>query len=85
MNTPYRRPSTPLARTEEKYENDATFHAVVDSLQALIERLDLTPGEVREAAVYACMRVEMRRASNYLVPLDPEIARLVVPEKDRDR
>lgn len=57
---PYRRrPSTPLMRTEDKYNSDPAFRHVVDSLQRVIEHLELTPGEVREAAVYACMRVEM--------------------------
>jgi hypothetical protein len=76
--SPYRSPS-PLARTDEKYARDDAFRVVVDVLSGAIDRLDLTPGEVREAAVYACMRVEMRRASNYLVPLDPQIAAAVMP------
>ena len=76
MTDPYRKASPPaLTRTEDKYNNDTTFHHVVDVLQMVIEQLQLTPGEVREAAVYACMRVEMRRAGNYLVPLEPEFAK----------
>ncbi len=73
MGDPYRTP-LPLMRTEDKYNNDTTFHHVVDVLQMVIDQLQLTPGEVREAAVYACMRVEMRRAGNYLVPLEPGFA-----------
>jgi hypothetical protein len=72
---PYRSSALdPLGRTHEKYLNDPIFHHIVTALEASIHRLDLTPGEVREAAVYACMRVEMRRACNYLVPLDYELA-----------
>ncbi len=76
MASPYQQAMPPaLTRTEDKYNNDPTFRTVVDTLQMVIEQLQLTPGEVREAAVYACMRVEMRRAGNYLVPLEPEFAK----------
>lgn len=52
---------SPLNRLDERYMNDAAFHAVVDSLQAIILDLQLSAAEVREAAMYAAYRVEMRR------------------------
>lgn len=82
MSTGPSRSPSPLTRTEDKYEIDAAFRSVVDLLEMMIHKLELTPGEVREAAVYACMRVEMRRVRSYLVPLDPEIARQVLPNDD---
>ncbi|AKU93350.1 hypothetical protein AKJ09_00082 [Labilithrix luteola] len=50
--------------------NDSTFHAVVDTLEKLIHDLQLTPSEVREAAMYACVRVESRRTVPMPVPFD---------------
>ncbi len=52
--------STPLSKTEEKYHHDSMFHAVVDAMQKLILDLQLSPGEVREAAMFAAYLVEMR-------------------------
>jgi hypothetical protein len=52
---------TSFDRVGERYQNDATFHAAVDMLQSLILDLQLSPSEIREAAMFACYRVEMRR------------------------
>ncbi len=62
MKEPYRS-SSPLTRTEDKYNNDTAFRHVVDVLQMAIGELQLTPGEVREAAVYACMRLAAAQAT----------------------
>jgi hypothetical protein len=51
---------TSLDRLGERYRNDVTFKAMVDLLRSMVERLELTPSEVREAAVFACMMVEER-------------------------
>lgn len=45
---------------EERYRRDATFHQLVDTLDHLIEWAQLTPVEVREAAVLACIHHETR-------------------------
>jgi hypothetical protein len=50
-----------LNRLDERYRNDATFHAVVTMLEKLIEDMQLAPSEVREAAMYAVYRCECRR------------------------
>jgi hypothetical protein len=52
-----------LGPPEHRYANDPTYKAVVDSLEALIHRAELTPGEIREAAMYACIRYELRNMS----------------------
>ena len=44
---------------QERYRNDAKFHYLVDTLAALIYKADYTPSEVREAAMMACIRIEM--------------------------
>jgi hypothetical protein len=54
---------TPYDSSEYRYLNDPAFRHVVDCLQAMILNLELTPSEIREAAMYACCRIEMRRPS----------------------
>jgi hypothetical protein len=43
----------------EKYRNDPQYKAFVDILTNLIIECKLTPSEVREAAVLACIHNEM--------------------------
>lgn len=62
-----------LMTAEERYERDPMFHAVVDSLEAAIHNLNLTPTEIREAAMLAALRYERRRPSAYLVNEDGRI------------
>ncbi len=45
---------------EDRYQNDPEFHALVTTMEAAYERLQFTPSEMREAAVYAAIRVEQR-------------------------
>jgi len=48
----------------DRYLTDATFHAVVTSMRALISGAQLTPSEVREAAMLACIIEEEHRPFN---------------------
>ena len=50
-----------LHQMDRRYDNDAIFRCMVDSLQGVLESLMLTPSEIREAAIYAAYRVEVRR------------------------
>ena len=50
-----------LMSVEERYERDPMFHALVMSLMADIEELELTPTEIREAAMLAMLKFEQRR------------------------
>jgi len=43
---------------EERYQRDAQFRTMVDVLTLQIRDLHLTPTEVREAAMLACIRCE---------------------------
>lgn len=43
----------------EKYENDPHYHALVDSMMAMIDQGNFTPSELREAVIYAATRYEM--------------------------
>lgn len=45
--------------TRERYLNDPIFHCVVDHMRSIIRSATLTPSEVREAAMTACVIEEM--------------------------
>lgn len=45
---------------EYRYRTDATFHTLVDSLEALLIHAHLTPSEIREAAMLAAIHHEER-------------------------
>jgi hypothetical protein len=45
----------------QKYESDPMYHNVVNAIHNLIETCQLTPLEVREAAMLACIHYEARR------------------------
>ena len=58
MNTRYR-------SVEDAYRNDALFRDVVDAIEAMIHRADITPSEARAAAVLACIHYETRNARSF--------------------
>lgn len=53
--------SYPAGSPEYRYFNDPVFHQLVDTLEALVREAELTPSEIREAAMLACIHYEMRR------------------------
>jgi hypothetical protein len=57
----------PLDRARDRYYHDPTFRAVVDILQAIIIRLEMTPSEIREASTFACVLIEERRPMRFPV------------------
>jgi hypothetical protein len=65
----------PLDRARERYLLDLQFRTLVDSLQALVLQLELTPSEIREAATFACLLIEERRPMSFREPIDPEARR----------
>ena len=42
----------------DKYLYDPSYHSLVDYLTAFIVNAQFTPSELREAAIFACIRVE---------------------------
>ena len=56
-------PSTP----ERAYRDEPTFRTVVDMLEAMIHRAELSPHDVRAAAMLAVIHYEMRRPLNIVV------------------
>jgi len=59
---------------EERYRNDPSFRALVVTIEAWYERLQFTPSEMREAAMYAACRVEQRTIRPAWVekPINPD-------------
>jgi hypothetical protein len=49
----------------EKYQNDANYHRMVDSMAHMIEQAHFTPSEVREMAVLACILYEERHIREF--------------------
>jgi len=46
---------------EERYERDPIIHCLVNTLVTIIRELQLTPTEVRECAVFACVMEEQTK------------------------
>jgi len=58
-----------LSNADHRYANDPTYRTIVDLLKSMILKLELAPSEVREAAMLACVQVEMSR------PISPIVLR----------
>ncbi len=63
---------TPLEKCENRYHDDPAFHQAVTVFEAMILEMQMTPYEVREAALYACVRSEARRTTSFTVTLPRE-------------
>jgi hypothetical protein len=57
----------------DRYLTDTTFHTVVESMRAIIYGAHLTPSEVREAAVLACILEEERRPISTALVTDQDV------------
>ena len=58
---------------KSRYLNDPIFHTVVDHMRAIIRAATLTPSEVREAAMTACVIEEMYNPRPPLSTSDEEL------------
>lgn len=61
----------PLDKARKRYANDVHFRMLVDVLITQVLTLELTPSELREAAVFACILVEERRPVVFSLRPDP--------------
>lgn len=50
-----------LDKAREAYRNDPQYHQLVDVLVNQVETLGMTPSEIREVAMFACLILEERR------------------------
>lgn len=58
-----------MTSPKERYDNDPTYRGLVDTIESMIVRAYLTPAEVRECAVLACIHYETRHAfKHHTVP-----------------
>lgn len=55
----------------ERYERDAHFRQLVDTIWMLIDRAQYTPTEIREAAILAQIKAEQYRIRPWIIPLRP--------------
>ena len=54
---------------QEKYENDAQYHTLVDLIYSWIENCQYTPSEVREAAMLAAIIHEQNTVRFLPIPM----------------
>jgi hypothetical protein len=64
---------TTMGKVSDRYDNDVVFARYVDMMRHCIKELHLTPSEMREAAMLACIIEEERRP--------PEAVRLMIDSK----
>jgi hypothetical protein len=60
-----------LKNVNDRYCNDSQFQQLVRTLEHCIEDLNYTPSELRDAVMFACLRVESFRSSR-LVAFSPQ-------------
>lgn len=46
-----------LKKAEEAYMNDPRYSNLIRTLMGLIETLQMSPSEIREAAMFACIKL----------------------------
>jgi hypothetical protein len=68
---------------EERYERDPMFHSLVNALRFHIKKMELTPTEVREAAVLACYFHEMEEVPRRVMCYTEIRDRLIRTELER--
>jgi hypothetical protein len=56
---------------KERYENDAAYKNLCNTIEGLLVKSQFTPSEVRECAVMACMHFEMRHGFRHYLQSVP--------------
>ena len=49
---------TPFEKAQRAYLNDPTYNKFVDYLVSFMHQLQMTPSEIREACMFACMKFQ---------------------------
>jgi len=81
-----------IKKLTERYLNDPVFHAIVKSMEQMIEVHKLTPGEIRDALFLAQYQFEMKNpnfsiiVNQNLMDLNSEIfgEPKIWPKEDRE-
>jgi len=60
---------------QERYESDASFYALVETMKGYILQAQFTPSEIREAALLAAIHLEYMTFRGIKIPcgFEPEI------------
>ena len=53
--------------SDERYHSDPMYARMVDAIHEMLKRHEMTPSEVREAAVHACVLYEQYRPARPIV------------------
>lgn len=71
-----------LQKAREAYRNDPQYHNLVELLIHQIETLQMSPSEIREAAMFACLMLEERTIDPMMVfrPDSEEYRKFVMGE-----
>jgi len=48
---------------EHRYRRDPKFKLFVDVIESMLQKAEMSPSEVREGAMLACIHFEMRRTA----------------------
>jgi hypothetical protein len=51
----------------EKYKNDIHYRSLVDHMVNMIHQAQFTPSEIREAAIFACIKYEESKVRTTMV------------------
>lgn len=65
-----------MKSVRERYLTDAAFRYIVEGMRAILSGAMLTPSEVREAAMLACILEEERRPAAPFTCSDEEMERM---------
>ena len=63
----------PHQTARDRYRGDITYRRVVDMMTHMLNTAQVTPSEMREAAVLASINYEMLCVRQYHIPLTPEL------------
>lgn len=65
-----------LDKAQEAYRHDPQYHHLVEMLMNQIETLEMSPSEIREAAMFACILIEQRSTHPFVMLDRAEMERL---------
>ena len=76
-----------MKHLDDRYKNDADFHALVKHLECMIINLKFGPSEIREAAMYANLRCEWLRMPEPITfsPALTEELKEIIYKQDHER
>jgi hypothetical protein len=63
----------PQQSARDRYRNDPTYRQVVNMMEHLLHTTQVTPSEMREAAILASINYEMMTIRRYHIPMTQEM------------